>query len=745
MRPPRRLSSPLLAAVLAVGGVVSPLLAGVVPVGGDPAFLYRPLKAELARALAQGRLPEWSDRLGLGVPVVAESHAAAFYPPNIILYRLLNPSAAYRFSMWAHYVAAAAAMYAYARCVGISPWGSCLASVSLGLCGFQAIHTIHEPFYMALPYIPGCLALADRYAATGRAGWLAGLAAAWGASLTLGHFQLPMWAGGLSLLVGGWRVVADGRPRSRLLGLAVALGWGAAIAAAQLVPTWELTRVSGFEREFKFMWLYGFPIRHWPQLAAPALYLARMAEADPYWPGVWSSPGEACLYGGTAALVLACVGVAAGRDRRLAPWGLVGVAGFGLSTMPYWWLDGYWAVVQLPGLGWFRAPGRYSLIVNLAIALHAGRGLDRAIGGRRFGLGVAAAVALGAASVACGCWFWDRTPAFRASLGPSTLPIRLGATAAAWALSLGAIGLWRSRRAGAWAVVAVTAVELACLYAYASGRWHREVDFPGDSPTLRALRAEPRVELVCGRLNDMLTEAGFSVAYPYLGIIPPPPTYLLEPANQPGKSADPELARWMRRFGVSHGVWRGDEPTPGAVVVASGPDPTLDALIDGRDTGRGWKLVRYPGAFGPAKVGLRAESKPSWGQLYTGLSRDDAEATAWFLDAERPPDGPAPRASHGRILGQRGPGWAVDHDGTCDLVVRRAWYPGWEARVGGGPWTPVNKADGGLQSVRLAGRGPSDVEFRYRPTAARPARATSALAAVAALLTIGASAYRLKA
>ena len=742
MRLPRWLSTPLLMAVLAVGGVVSPLLVGVEPTGGDPDFLYRPLKAELSRALKEGRLPEWSDRFGLGVPILAESHAAAFYPPNLVMYGLLNPSAAYRLSMWLHYVALAATTYAYARCVGISPWGASLSAVSLGLCGFQAIHTIHEPFYMALPYLPGCCALADRYAATGRLAWLAGLAMAWGASLTLGHFQLPMWAGGLSILVGGWRVVADGRPWSRIFGLGLALVWGGLIAAAQLVPTWEMVRVAGFSREFKFMYLYGFPPDHWAQLAAPGLYLTPMTDNDPYWPGVWTSPGEACLYAGTLPLILAFVGIAAGRDRRLAPWGIVGASAFGLATMPYWWRDGYWGVVQLPGLGYFRAPGRYTLIGNLSIALLAGRGLDRAISGRRFGAGVAASVAFGAAAVAFAYLFWSRTPRFRASLGLGTFPLRLATVAAAWGLALAALGLWRAGRAGAWVVVAVAAVELAALYAYASGRWRRELDFPGESPTIRALRAEPGVDLVCGRLNDMLTRAGFSVAYPYLGIVPPPPTYLLEAANQPGKSRDPVVSRWMRRFGVSHGIWHGDEETPGGVVVRQGPDPVLDAMIDGRDTGRGWKLVRYPGACRPSKVGLRAEVAPNWGKLYTRLSRDDAEGTTWYIDGDQPDDGPGPRATAGRILRQEGLRSLVEHDGDCDLVIRRTWYPGWEARVGTGPWAAVSKADGGLQALRLRGKGPSEVQFRYRPTHAGPARRASAIAAVAALLTLGLSAYR---
>src|SRR5271156_5982345 len=83
-----RRHAPLVLAVALVGTVLGGLLVGYEPVGGDPDRLYRPLKSELARALKEGRVPYWSSRFGLGLPLVAESHVAAFYPPNLVLYRV---------------------------------------------------------------------------------------------------------------------------------------------------------------------------------------------------------------------------------------------------------------------------------------------------------------------------------------------------------------------------------------------------------------------------------------------------------------------------------------------------------------------------------------------------------------------------------------------------------------------------------------------------------------------------------
>ena len=119
-------AAPLGLAMLLVGTLLGPLLFGCEPVGGDPDRLYRPLKSELVRSLAVGGLPFWSNRFGLGVPLVAESHVAAFYPPNLVLYRVFDVSTAYRVSMWLHYVALVATTYAYARSIKLSPWGGIL-------------------------------------------------------------------------------------------------------------------------------------------------------------------------------------------------------------------------------------------------------------------------------------------------------------------------------------------------------------------------------------------------------------------------------------------------------------------------------------------------------------------------------------------------------------------------------------------------------------------------------------------
>jgi hypothetical protein len=739
---PAKVATPCLWAALVVGLILGGLLVGYEPAGGDPDTMYRPIKSELARALGEGRLPFWSDRFGLGVPLMAESHAAALYPPNHLVYRLWAVATGYRLAMWAHYVALVVATYGYARCLGVTPWGSAIAALAFAVCGFQNIHNCHEPFYHALPYLLLALILTERYVVSGRWVWLGSIALTWGVQLTLGHFQLPMWTGGLVLLTGVWRIVAERLPWWRGAGLVLALGWGAAVAAVQLGLTWEVSRVAGFDRPYTLLSSYLFPPAHWAQPALPALFMR--LPGLPYWSGQQTTPGEACFYVGTVPLILAFVGLAAGRrDRALASWKWIIPLSLILATMPRWWPDAYLALLHLPGVGYFRAPGRYTLLASLGLCLLAGRGFDHAIAPRRFGIGLALAVLFGLGATAWGA-YWSQWPELLSSEHRPDLRWSFGMAALAWGLGIATIVAWRLHRLGAWGPFILTAVELGVLFYLGPTEWGWALPIPAASPVMKLLARESDVELLAGHVKDGPVRGGFTPAFPYLGITPPPPNYLLEDAESADKAATPRVARWMRRFGVTHGLWVGTDKVIRGETIYLGPDAVMDRIIPrkvGSPKHVDWRVVRYGDAFPPARVALSVHEAADWFQLYPRLSKSDAADEVWYLTEDLPPDSPGPRARSARLLRWDGRSGEVEHDGTCDLVIRRTYYPGWTARIDDGPETPVRKADGGLQAVRLPGAGVSRVSVSYHPTRLKVLLRIAVLATVLALLAVGLSVF----
>jgi len=742
----------MLATACVVGIVLYLTLAGFVPVGGDPELMYQPIKRELARALSAGRLPFWSDRLGLGVPLAAESHVAAFYPPNWLFYRLWDVATAYRLTMWLHFLALALATFAYARGLGIGREGSLLAAMSFALCGFQAVHTAHEPFYHAMPYLPLCLLFAHRYATTGRLAWLAGLALAWGAQITLGHFQIQMLTGGLVLLTGGWWLLTatGGRlqPLRRVIGLLMGLCWGAAIAWVQLRLTWELSGVSGFMRPPQFLSNFFLPPAHWAQFALPEVFLGQpRGVGEVYWTRHGTSAGEACAYAGVVPLILAFVGmVAVPRSRGLAPWRLIVPLSLALATMPGWWRDGFFVLLQLPGLGWFRAPARYTLLTSLGLALLAGRGLDHLVVPRRFWGGLALAILVGAAAWGWSI-HWSRRADFRTCFGGDTLPLRFAGSALAWGLGIAAIIAWRRNWLGAWAPLSVTLLELGMLFFVGPIEWGQPVRLTDASPVLRQLAALPATGLIGGRLFNLPVDVGQTVAYPYLGITPPPPNYMLEAATSPPGNNDAVERRWQRRFGVTYGVWGSKDSVLGTAIMARIADPALDRVIASfpsfRRTGLGpWKLVHVPNPFPPAWVARQVREAPSWSLLFISLSLNDAPDEAWFLPEDRPLPFLDPIAQVASVQSWDGRTAIVEHDGSCILILRRIHYPGWVYRVNDGPEQPVLKVNGGLQGVRLVGAETSRIVLRYQPTGLVRATLVSLAALTAAVLVLGVARLR---
>lgn len=640
--------------------------------------------------------------------------------------------------MWLHLLALAAATFAYARGLKISRAGSALAAVSFTFCGFQALHIVHEPFYHAMPYLPLCLLLADRYVATGRLAWLAGLALAWGFQITVGHFQIQMWTAGLVLLLGLSKVwtapvrVAFGglsdersagqdqvlavriRMLERFVGMFAGLCWGAAIACVQLRLTWELTGTAGFVRPPHLLANYSFPPAHLAQFALPEVFLSRPSGVGgAYWNQHGTTSGEASAYVGIIPWILAFAGaMTATRKNGLAFWRLIVVLSLALATMPAWWPEGFFLFLRLPGVGWFRAPARYTLLTSLGLALLAGRGLDRSITSGRFWKGLVLAVMSGTAACAWSIHWVGRTD-FRTFLGNETLTLRFGAAGLGWALGIAAIIAWRSNRLGVWVPVSIAILELVVLFFIGPIEWGQPSRLAEKSTVMHRLAELPPGSLIGGRLFNLPVDAGQSTANPYLGITPPPPNYMLMSAVPPARN-DAVERRWHRRFGVTHGVWGSLDPVWGTEILTKIVDPALDRVLANISVfSRGglgpWKLVRVPDPFPHAWVARQTRQASDWSSLFLALSFDDRFDEAWFLAEDYPRSLPDDFARTASVRSWNGQTAVVEHDGACVLILQRTYYPGWVSLVNGGPEQPVLKVDGGLQGILLTGSGTSHV------------------------------------
>ncbi len=375
---------------------------------GDIYRLGYPARYEYAQALAQGRVPLWTPNAVAGFPVLAEGQTGAYYPLNLLLYRLLPLTVALNYSILVAFWIAGAGTFLYARLLGLRRAPAFLAGCTFMLGGFVPGHLNHMNMLAAAAWLPLLLWAVER--ATRRAGWgrWAVVGLLFGVQGLAGHPQVSL----LSALLVGVAATAGplagedlGRSLRRracqALLCGAALAFGAVLAAVQWAPTLELTRLSqrgqGLDAEF----FTSFSL-------SPAHFVTLL------WPFIQGNPYpltslETIGYMGALPLVFAVLAPLHRRDRLVVVWLGVALAAVALSLGR--WNPAYHWLMRVPLLNMFRAPARYLLWLDLAVAILAGVSLDWLLSRTRERAGAwGAAWPGGLAIVGLGGWWVARQP-----------------------------------------------------------------------------------------------------------------------------------------------------------------------------------------------------------------------------------------------------------------------------------------------------------------------------------------------
>ena len=587
----------LLAGTVLAGVFWWPLLSGGGFVGGDIYSYYFPQKMAYADVLQQGQWPFWNDRTGHGYPVLGESQTGVFYPLHLAVYTWLDVNTAYSVSHLLHYVLAFVFTAGYARRFGVSMPGALLAGL-VYVYGWFPCRSCWEWAIIGGSWLPAALWSVECLLQTRRWRFAGLLALVLAVQLLAGHFQLA-WITQLVLVVyvpcrlwlvpvGGSLPTGRARLRSGLV-LLGAGGLGLGLAAMQLLPTWEFRQVSqraevGTHHDLQFG---SIPAWYWSQAVMPFKWYSPMIDrtaalqADPPVQGVQTNAGEAHLYFGLAPLVLAIIGIVGALrdgDRRRIFWVLVGTAALFYTTgrlVPL--------VESLPGFSFFQGPGRYGVVVTLAVALLAGEAAGRLL--VPGALTPSMAVVAGGASLAAlgsGWWLVDVTwgllassssspPPWLPSQAFSTLVLLVGLVAVVGGVFSSGGGLDRlgstMARRGRWLVLSVVVGATVCdLWLISRLVQFTEIleDPPivhlSESAIARRLADSPGPTRVFSPMANFPTVLGTSSTPVYFTFGPSEYTRpgLMMPQSQvddPDDSFVPQSdrqMRWLERAGVTH-------------------------------------------------------------------------------------------------------------------------------------------------------------------------------------------------
>ncbi len=419
----KRLSKPALLLIVPLVLMSPLLLTGKVMFWGTVSLQFLPWSVLAARVMQAGQLPLWNPLVGMGAPLLANYQSALLYPPNwlvLLAAGMWGAGWAATVQTWLvafHLVWAGVGMYFLAQRIGIHPLGRVVCGLSFALSGYLVARSAFISINATVAWTPW-LILCVTWLAGGKTTLIkvvtTGVVA--GMLLLAGHAQTAWYA---ILFAFAWITcmtwldaeeqisrdkdaqISPLRFKARLisskwLALFLAMGLGACLAAAQLIPTAELLLQSQRAKvvDFDFAMTYSF----WPwrflTLLAPGLFGSPVS--GDYWG--YGNYWEDALYIGVLPFLSAVamlISVLAGRShskqnasprsaenprRRQAVLAIfllmISIVAFilalGKNTPVYPWL-----YFHIPSFAVFQAPTRISIWAVLSLCLLAGMGIDR--------------------------------------------------------------------------------------------------------------------------------------------------------------------------------------------------------------------------------------------------------------------------------------------------------------------------------------------------------------------------------
>ena len=321
----------------------------------DNRLVMFPLTLAAWRRWLQGEVPQWTDGIYAGFPLLAEPNSGGLYPVHWLAFGLTGPThlRAFDVSSSFHVALFAAGMTALVRALGARPFAAGVAG-TLAVVGPEFVTWVRPfmPSTSALGWWPWGLLAAERIAVGERAGrWLVLGSLAIGGGVLGGYPEFAIYGACADAL---WVLARSGhQPFGRRLGRLLVLAIAALLLAApQMFPTMIEMRDS--------------------------IRAGRPPMADVLAIGLWGlgplidPRGFVAGFVGVAAPLLAAVALVTPQGRRLA--GIAALAflvSLGPATPVYGWIS------SIPPFYWFRSPAKFAVLTEFLLTALAGLGLDR--------------------------------------------------------------------------------------------------------------------------------------------------------------------------------------------------------------------------------------------------------------------------------------------------------------------------------------------------------------------------------
>jgi hypothetical protein len=351
---------------------------------GDLTWIHYPQRTLAAEQWKSGQVPLWNPYVLSGTPLLAEAEIGVLQPLNAVFLLPIPPYRALTLFVALNFTLAATFTYILARSLDIGRAGATLAGLSFGFGGFlmaqvQNLNVMTGAVWLPLVFWGFHRALRTRRPVVALLG---GLPLA--LHILAAHPQ--MWLYTILLLIGyalyeTARAIFRPAPAASrvkeaarvwvLLGLLTASGL--MLAAPQILPSWELQRLSvratGAESGQQAN-PFSLPPVQWLALALPSVFGNSMTSYH----GLAGNFEETNVYVGILPLLMVPFSWRARRRPQVLFFWLAALVSALLAAGSY--LPLYNWLQSIPGFNFFRAPDRWSMVTNLALSLLAAYGFD---------------------------------------------------------------------------------------------------------------------------------------------------------------------------------------------------------------------------------------------------------------------------------------------------------------------------------------------------------------------------------
>ncbi len=352
----------------------------------DLSWIHYPRRHFAAAEWLAGRIPLWDPYGDTGVPLLAESQVGVLYPFSLIFLSPLPHSLELSLFILLHFSLAATFTLIWGRAIGFSLSGATLAGLSYGFGGVLMSQLCNLNIMTGAVWLPLMLYATHRlmHRTTLLTALLAGVPLALQiltAQPQIVFYSLVVWSAYWVYLLlspsddGKYRFsVSISKTKTvavKISLLLLMLLSGLLLAAPQWLPTLEQQQLSirDSERSFGFLTNTSWPPSMAVNLLLPSAFGNNVSGfvGDPF--------QEVFIYIGLLPLICVPFSWRQRHHPQLPFFGLLLIGGLLLAFGKYTPLY-EWVIQHLPGFALFRIPARWLMVVNLALAMLAGLGLQ---------------------------------------------------------------------------------------------------------------------------------------------------------------------------------------------------------------------------------------------------------------------------------------------------------------------------------------------------------------------------------